>query len=324
MKRRSFVKQVSLAFAGTVLSAHSLSADTPAVDATFTAGGTKLASVPKDFTGISIEAPQLYNPNYYSANNKTLVEAFRAMSSNGVFRSGGHLSDVARWSGPNGDFSTPKQEAGISRGKSYWEWKLTDPSVRDTKEGAITAESIQTLKTFLDATNWRLIYGLNFGCGSIDRAADEASFVAKTMGDRLIAFQLGNEDDQLAGNPLFRAPGYNFETYYQEYLNFVAGIRKAVPNARFGGPDVAGNMDWIRGFAEKRDNAAIFISSHYYAMGPAKDPAMDAAFLLSTNEKLARQIKRIKEAVAASNGIPYRMTEGNSCFGGGKPNVSDA
>jgi len=324
MKRRSFLKQASLAFAGTVLSAHSLSADTPAVDATFTAGDSKLASVPKDFTGVSIEAPQLYNPNYYSAKNKSLVEAFRALSSNGVLRSGGHLSDVARWKGPNGDFSTPKQDAGIALGKTYWEWKLTDPSVRDTRDGAITAESIESLKTFLDATNWRLIYGLNFGCGSIERAADESSFVAKTMGDRLIAFQLGNEDDQLVRNSSFRAPGYNFDIYYEEYLSFVAGIRKAVPNARFGGPDVAGNMDWIRRFAEKRDNAATFISSHYYAMGPAKDPTKDAAFLLGSDDRLARQITQIKEAIAASNGVPYRMTEGNSCFGGGKPNVSDA
>jgi hypothetical protein len=91
---------------------------------------------------------------------------------------------------------TPKQAEGIELGKKYWEWKLTDSSVRDTKDGAITPEAIHNLKGFLDATNWRLIYGLNFGCGSIARAKDEATTVADIMGDRLLAFQIGNESDQ--------------------------------------------------------------------------------------------------------------------------------
>jgi hypothetical protein len=36
----------------------------------------KLASMPKDFTGISFEEPQLYNPAYFSAANVSLVEAY--------------------------------------------------------------------------------------------------------------------------------------------------------------------------------------------------------------------------------------------------------
>lgn len=324
MQRRNFLRHASFAFAGTMLSTRISQASSEDAAGVFTPGNVKLASMPKDFTGISIEAPQLYNPNYYSAKNTSLVQAFRNMSANGVFRSGGHLSDVALWKGEHGDFSTPKQETGILKGKSYWEWKLTDPSVRETKEGAITPEAIRNLKGFLDATNWRLIYGLNFGCGSIERAADEASFVSRVMGDRLIAFQIGNEDDQFGGMPFFRARGYNFDAYYEDYLNFVAGVRKVVPNAKFGGPDVATNMDWVQRFAEKRDNDATFLSSHFYAMGPAKSPAMDAAFLLGPNERLATQIASVKKAVAASDGLRYRMTEGNSCFGGGKPDVSDA
>ena len=66
------------------------------------------------------------------------------------------------------------------------------------------------------------------------------------------------------------------------------------------------------------------LSSHFYAMGPAKDPSMDAAFLLSHNKRLDKQIEQVKQALAHSNGMPFRMTEGNSCFGGGKPGVSDA
>lgn len=59
-------------------------------------------------------------------------------------------------------------------------------------------------------------------------------------------------------------------------------------------------------------------------MGPAKDPSMDALFLLSPNARLAKQITQVRQATAVSKGLPYRMTEGNSCFGGGKPGVSNA
>jgi hypothetical protein len=51
---------------------------------------------------------------------------------------------------------------------------------------------------------------------------------------------------------------------------------------------------------------------------------MDALFLLSPNARLANQIARIHQATAVSQQLPYRMTEGNSCFGGGKPEVSNA
>jgi hypothetical protein len=283
----------------------------------------KLVSMPKDYTGFSFESPQLYNPAYFTAVNVTLVEAYKKLSSNGILRAGGHLSDVTRWKGANGDFDSPRQQAGIAKGKTYWEWKLTDPSVRDNKDGAITPEAIRNLKGFLDATNWRLIYGLCFGSGTPERARDEAAFVAKVMGDRLLCFQIGNEDDQFRGMPQFRDASYDFDKYFKEYREFVDAVRSSIPDAKFAGPDVATNMDWLLRFAEHKDNDAIFLSSHFYAMGPAQDPRMDAAMLIGPNQRLEHQIEQVHKAVAASN-LPYRMTEGNSCFGGGKPDVSDA
>src|ERR1700685_2464493 len=158
-------------------------------------GEESLGEVPVNYTGLSYEAAQLYNTAYFSAANTSLVGAFRRLSPRGVLRLGGNLSDVSRWKGPNGDFPTPKQAAGIEYGKHYWEWKLTDPSVRANKDGAITPEAIRNLGRFLRATNWKLIYGFNFGCGSPERAADEAVCVNQEVGDSLMAFQVGNEDD---------------------------------------------------------------------------------------------------------------------------------
>ncbi len=93
-------------------------------------GEERLGLVPVDYTGLSYESAQLYNPAYFSEANTSLVRAFRKLSSHGVLRLGGNLSDVTRWKGRSEDFSTPRQVAGIEYGKTYWEWKLTDPSVQ--------------------------------------------------------------------------------------------------------------------------------------------------------------------------------------------------
>ena len=287
-------------------------------------GVQTLVRVPVDYTGLSYEMAQLYNPAYFSETNASLVEVFRSLSSHGVLRLGGNLSDVTRWNGPTGDFSTPKQTAGIEYGKTYWEWKLTDPSVRAKKDGAITPEAIRNLGRFLRATNWKLIYGLNFGCGSPERAAEEAMYVTREAGNHLLAFQVGNEADFFGGRPLFRNKPYSFDQYLREYREFVDAVHAKTPHAPFAGPDTATNMDWVDRYGQSVGASAVLLSSHFYAMGPAKDPAMDAAFLLSHNKRLDRQMEQAKHAVADSSGLRFRMTEGNSCFGGGKAGVSDA
>jgi hypothetical protein len=144
------------------------------------------------------------------------------------------------------------------------------------------------------------------------------------MGSRLLSFQVGNESDFFAGNPLFRERGFNFDAYLSGYNEFVRAVREKVPDAPFSGPDTANNLDWIEQFARRAEKPIVLLTGHYYAMGPAKDPAMDAARLLSPNPQLEQQIGVVKKAVVDSGGIRFRMTEGNSCFGGGKPGVSDA
>ncbi len=324
VNRRRFLF-LSLAGAGhLVCGASSACPETGTKKAQIVMGRESLGRVPVDYTGLSYEAAQLYNPAYFSAGNTSLVGAFRRLSSHGVLRLGGNLSDVTRWKGPSGDFSTPKQAAGIEYGKTYWEWKLTDPSVRANRDGAITPEAIRNLGNFLRATNWKLIYGLNFGCGSPQRAADEAMCVTQEAGDRLLAFQVGNEVDFFGARPLFRQKPYEFDQYFREYQEFVDTVRAKAPQAPFAGPDTATNMDWVDRFGERAGTSAVMLSSHFYAMGPAKDPSMDAAFLLSHNQRLDQQIQLAKQASAHSDGLLFRMTEGNSCFGGGKPGVSDA
>lgn len=176
--------------------------------------------MPEDFTGLSYESGQLYNAKYFSPSNAALIAAFKGLSEHGVLRLGGHLSNITVWEGVGQD--EPKQVRGVRHGiEDYWEWPLVDPTVQRNRKGMITRKSIENLRGFLDTVNWRLIYGLNFACGSAARAADEAGFVSQVMGDRLIAFVVGNEPEGFAEDPFFRSKNYNFDLYIAEYLDWV-------------------------------------------------------------------------------------------------------
>lgn len=323
MDRRRFV---SLAIAAAL--------ETPLARARFMPSATKIQIevpntparlMPVDFTGLSYETGQLYNAEYFSPQNAALISAFRGLSEHGVLRFGGHLSNITVWEGVGQD--EPKQIRGVRHGiEDYWEWPLVDPVVQQNKKGMLTRKAIENLRGFLDAVNWRLMYGLNFACGSAARAADEAAFVAQVMGDRLIAFVVGNEADDFGEDPFFRTKGYDFGQYFAEYEQWVKAVRAKVPKALFAGPDTAGNMDtWVKEYARRTKGDAVLLTSHFYAMGPASDPRMTAERLLQrTNTSLEAQIAAARAASAAAGGTPYRMDEGNSCFGGGKDGVSDA
>jgi hypothetical protein len=281
--------------------------------------------MPADFTGLSYETGQLYNPEFFSAGNTQLVNAFLGLSDKGVLRLGGHLSNITLWEGVGQN--DPKQQRGVRHGiEDYWEWPLVDPVVQQNKRGIITRKAISNLRGFLDAVDWRLIYGLNFACGSAARAADEAEAVMALLGERLVAFVVGNEVDGFGEDQFFRPKGYDFEQYFAEYEVWVKTIRARVPYARFAGPDTDGKVaTWVTEYARRTRGDAVLLTSHYYGMGPASDPGMTAERLLQkVNPELDAQIAGVHAASAAAGGTPYRMDEGNSCFGGGRAGVSDA
>jgi hypothetical protein len=281
--------------------------------------------MPADFVGLSYEMGQLYNARYFSRDNLPLVSAFRALNTSGVLRLGGHLSNITPWEGV-GQID-PKQVRGVRHGiEDYWEWPLVDPVVQQNKRGMLTRKAIENMRGFLDAVGWRLIYGLNFASGSAARAADECAAVAEIMGDRLIAFVIGNEVDGFGDDPFFREKGYGFEEYIAEYETWVMMIRARVPQAKFAGPDTDGKVGtWVEDYARRTRGDAVLLTSHYYGMGPASDPGMTAERLLRKDHpELEAQIAAVDAARRAAGGTPYRMDEGNSCFGGGRKDVSDA
>lgn len=262
-----------------------------------------------DFTGLSYETSQLSDPTFFSPQNTALAAFHRRLGASGVLRIGGNTSEFGVWT-PTPQPSRPTTGAlGPDTGRH--------PAPRRP----VTPAAVRNLRGFLELSGWRLIYGLNMGSESTETVADEAAYVARVIGDRLIAFQLCNEPDLFSRNGL-RRPDYDYRQFGAEWRRYFHAVRRRVPRAPFAGPDTAFNNEWLTGFASEHGHDVAFLTQHYYTEGPPTDPSMTIERLLSPDPKLEAEFEAMA-AVRRSTGLPFRMAETNSCYGGGKQGVSD-
>lgn len=312
MKRREFLSIASAA-AASCLASHLLHAqNAEPIHGTLTIDeSSTLSTIPQDFIGLSYESAQLANPAFFSAENTALIALFRELSDWGVLRLGGGTSEFTAFTADETQAAAPFDAVG------------PDTSKNVKSDTIITRQSLRNLREFLDATGWRCLYGLNLGRGPVARAVQEASYAQSILGPRLIAFQLGNEPD--AWRNRYRPATWSYADYWKEWSAAATAIEVRVPQASFAGPDVSNKLAYVTGFAEdKKHNAhdVVMLTSHYYAMGPAGAPGITLDKLLSPDPKLERDLA-IAMTAAHSAGLPYRMSEGNSCWNGGQSGVSD-
>jgi hypothetical protein len=311
--------QASAAAAATAISGLSKAQSLPAASAELTLSERPAApQVPFTYTGLSYEMAQLTDPQFFSASNRDLVAYCRLLSPHGVLRVGGNTSEFC-WFKANA--STPAPQLHVPSGNLTSNWM-------PHRLFAITPEAIDELTVFLKATDWRLIYGLNFGNSTPERAAAEAAYVAQKVGDQLEFFQIGNEPDFYHDvNNGTRASNWDFADYLKEWTGFAEAIAAKAPGAHFAGPDVGASSDWVTRFGEELPatigSRLMALTGHYYAEGPPNDPRVTTTRLLGGNLNIPAEMKRIEEA-ARSRSVVYRMTEGNSCYRGGKPGMSNA
>jgi hypothetical protein len=290
----------------------------PTVRTNLTVSTTRTVTIPRNFVGLSYESQQLTDPHFFSAENAQLIAQFKALSPNGVLRIGGNTSDFSWWQPTPETTQPPRHPSVIATGEPAADFSYP-----------ITPLAIDNLRSFLDATNWTCLYGLNLGSGTPALAAEEAAYAAKALGPRLEYFQLGNEVD-LFSHHIRDPKTWSPDTFFAEWLAIARAIIARVPNAQFGGPDVASNAAWIAGFAANiartPDAPKIAaISHHHYVGGPPSSPEMTIPKILggSTTDPAVDKTAAIAQAAAAQIKTRFRMTEGNTCYRGGKPGVSD-
>ena len=282
-------------------------------------------TIPSNFVGLSYEIEQLSDPSFFSAETTGLIKQFRALSPHGVLRLGGNTSDVGWWK-PTPASTQPPLPANVI--------PSVEPNTRPFQElaYAVTPEAVHNLRAFLDATGWTCLFGINLGTNTPARGAEQAVAVAAILGPKLEYFQLGNEPD-LFDRRFRDKKTWNAERYLDEWIAMADAIRARVPEARFGLPDTSGSPEWSNAVANRltalkpgtgpgtRPKVAA-LSHHYYFGGPPSNPEINIPRLLRPDPKVA-SVAATTQAAAGKLGVPYRMTEGNTCYKGGKPGVSD-
>ena len=272
--------------------------------------------MPADFVGLSYEVQQLADPSFFAASNNGLIRQFKALAPQGVLRLGGNTSEFAWWKAAPGSSEPGHPQTRVVEGEPKPQYY------------AVTPEAVRNLADFLKATGWTCLYGIGMGTNTPERAAEEAAFVATTLGASLQYFQIGNEAD-LFDRHLRDAKAWSAKTYLEEWLALARAVTSRVPEAKFGMPDVAFKVEWLTEIADlwpsiQNPPSVTTLSHHYYFGGPATNPEVNIQNLLKP-ATMARVQKTADTATAAASkmGARVRMTEGNTCYRGGKPGVSD-
>ncbi len=254
----------------------------------------RLRAIPSNYMGLGYEASSVAM-GILSADNHPYVQLVRNLGRDGVIRIGGNVSDFTLYD---------------ASGTSKWE----------PKDTVITLANIRALRGFLDATGWKLIWGLNLGGDKLDNAVEEARAVAQVMGDKLLALEFGNEPDLFtrAGH---RSGNYDYQAWARDYRRYKSAVRAVLPRVSLAGPDIAFRTEWLESFARDEGGDIAMLTSHHYIMGQA-DPATTIELMLQEEKKYQPALAKFQAAAQAAH-VPWRMCETQSFSGGGKAGVSD-
>jgi hypothetical protein len=241
-------------------------------------------AIPDDFLGLSFETKRIILQDYLIPENQTVIELLKRLSPKGVVRIGGNTSDE------------PVSPDELGR------------------------PQLERFAKFIKATGWSVIYGLNLGSGTAERAADEAGIVSDLLGPENFVFQIGNEPDLFHLRKL-KPNGYGKDTYITDWRNFSNAVKARVPEAMFAGPDVSSDTSWMGPFVKVFGNNIRFLTHHYYSEGPAGNKNVSISRMLESSQYLTYRLRGIDDAIRSD--LPLRMTEMNSVWNGGQPGISD-
>jgi hypothetical protein len=257
--------------------------------------GTNVTAIPQNFVGLGYEMSSVAQPVLLTSRNAPNIQLVRNLGREGVIRVGGIVADFTSYSD-------------------------TGTATAEPKKTLITRACLQLLRGFLDAVGWTAIWSVNFGKGSIEQALIEVRAVKEALGDRLLAIELGNEVENYGrGAEPLRKPPYTFAEFRAEYNRWRSAILAADPRLSFAAPDTAGSVEWVEQMAADAHGDVQLLTTHYYR-GGQKQATLDQ--LMSPDPELIAKLERLRRASMRS-GVPWRMCETNSFFGGGRPGLSD-
>jgi len=262
-----------------------------------TVGSNTVGNFGPSFMGLSYQKQALTTP-LFNGTNSNLVGLFKRLGS-GVLRVGGSSVDQNVW--------TPNGKGQVS--------------------GQIAPADVDALASFLQATGWTCIYGVNLGGSATGAttpalAAAEVAYVSQQLGASLVGIELGNECESYGNAGSFYAYNWTVEMFEALWMQYRAAIVAVTPAAPLTGPAAASNIDsWTIPFGEYVTESQINLLTQHYYRGDGSTASVDD--LVSPDTTLVSNLLQMRYG-AESIDVPFRIAGCNSYSGGGAAGVSNA
>jgi hypothetical protein len=253
----------------------------------------------RGFVGLSYDKQALHKP-LFTGTNSDFIGLFSRLGE-GVLRIGGASVDDNVWT-PDGKGRTP---------------------------GQIAPSDVDSLASFLRATGWTCIYGVNLGGSATgattpELAAAEVSYVAEQLGSSLAGIELGNECERYGDPGGYCAYNWTLEMFESLWMQYHAAIVALTPNAPISGPGAGRDVyGWTIPFGEYVTRNSIHLLTQHYDRGPGNGSDATIDNLLSADPALSALLQQLTYG-AQSIDVPFRIAECNSYSGGGAHGISDA
>jgi len=263
----------------------------PQTPSTVSVSASVAGTIGAGFAGLSYEKNSMAVPRF-APNNADLIGLFSRLGPS-LLRIGGNSVDETQWA----------------------------PTGAGRTSGEVAPSDIDALAGFLQASGWKVLYGVNLATSTPAAAAAEVAYAVQSLGSTLYAIEIGNEPD-LYGGHYFAT--WSLEDFEQLWGEFRAAIIQAAPTVQLTGPAAAGNIaTWTVPFGQHVGSSEIILLTQHYYRGNGQSASSTVAELVSPDPTLIADLATLR-AGAAAIGVPFRMTETNSFYNGGADGVSDS
>lgn len=265
--------------------------------ASLTVAANTIGAFGEGFVGLAYQKQTLSTPLFTGANSD-LIGLFKRLGS-GVLRVGGSSVDQTIWT-PEGPGQTP---------------------------GQIASPDIDNLASFLRATGWTCIYGVNLGGSATGAtnpslAAEEVSCVSRQLGSSLVGVELGNECEKYGAPSSYYPHHWTIQRFEALWMQYRDAIVAATPAAPLTGPAAASSVyGWTIPFGEYVTRSQINLLTQHYNRSTSS--VATVGDLLSPDPALATLLQEMA-AGSQSIDVPFRIAQCASCGSGGMAGVSNA
>jgi hypothetical protein len=148
--------------------------------------------------------------------------------------------------------------------------------------------------------------------------------VAQKLGSSLVGIEIGNECDGYGAPGSYFANNWSLAQFEALWNQFRSAIVAAAPGVPVTGPASGSNVAaWTVPFAQSATRKDLSLITQHYYRGDGSSANATAANLIAPDANLQKCLGMLNTD-SQSTGIPFRLGECNSYYGGGATGVSNS